>query len=159
MEYDLPAVYALAMKAIEAKGANWVHAYDPNRPRDGSSMDCYNAFKVFADDKPETVPTFVPGCLIGTILVDAGVASAEFLYTHAEQTSLRATLDLIVQMEVSTATFTVAARGFMRDTQYSQDKKVSWGMAVSTIIAQVKNNVDTYHLNEAEEKWLSELTV
>ena len=79
--FNLPSAYAMVMKAVEARGSDWIHRNDPNRPVDAHPLDCYNAFKVY---QQPGATTFQPGCIIGHALIEAGLTTAEWLYVHAD---------------------------------------------------------------------------
>ena len=154
--YDLAATVALANRAIEARGSDWIHHNDPNRPEDAHSTDCYNAFQIEVDGEPE----YVPGCIAGQMIVDSGAATAEWLVGNAHSDDFRTVTRDISHSEVSNVRFTEAAKKFTNYLQVEQDRGNTWGDSLAQALEYiVSRDRGESAFTDAELAWVRERQV
>lgn len=154
--YDLAATVALANRAVEARGSDWIHRDDPNRPMGAHSTDCYNAFRIEVDGEPE----YVPGCIAGQMIIDSGAATAEWLVNEAASDDFRTVTKDIGHSEVSNVRFTEAAKNFTSHLQNAQDHGSTWGDSLAQALTYiVSDDRDELQFTAAELAWVRERQV
>lgn len=155
--YDLAATVALANRAIETRGSDWIHRNDPNRPMDAHSTDCYNAFRI---DAPFGESEYVPGCIAGQMIVDSGAATAEWLVNNAHSDDFRTVTRDISDSEVSNVRFTEAAKSFTNYLQSEQDRGNTWGDSLARALTYiVSRDRDEFQFTPEELAWVRERQV